>query len=206
MSISRTDAAGPGNDLSREHGAHAGLLSDRHQQGVHPGRVRARELGDVADAHQLRRVGVAPVDLDVAFERRGKAEADGLDDGVDQIPDAPALERLDGGGERIQALAEVGNRHDARAGARELAGHLAVGAVDAEHELSPGLDRGPDLVRLEAVDAHPHAGAAELANHLAQGGKGDARRTAEVDDVRAARLEVLGGGADRLRGSAWGRC
>ena len=48
----------PRDHFGREHGADAGLLADGEQQRVDAGRVGAGELGDVADAHQLRRVRI----------------------------------------------------------------------------------------------------------------------------------------------------
>ena len=96
--------------------------------------------------------------------------------------------------------------HDAAPRAAQSRGHLEVGAVDAQHQLGAGFDRRADLGRIEAVDADPHAGGAELAHDVAQRGKGHARGAADVDDVGAAGAEVLGGGADLLRAVSRGRC
>ena len=191
-------AASPGDDLGGEHGAHAGLLRDGEEQGVHPGGVGAGELGDIPDPHQLPRLGVAPVGLGVALERCREPEADRLDDRVDEIADPPPLERLDRRGQGLDPLPEVGDGDYPCAAAGELASHLAVRPVDAQHQLRPGLHGGADLGRLEAVDADPHPRAAELPHDVTQRGERHARRAADVDDVGAAGLEIIGRRADRF--------
>ena len=79
--------------------------------GVHAGRVRGRELGDVPDAHHLRHRGPAAVRLGVALERRHEAEADRLDDGVDEVRHPPALEALEAALQLGELVAGIGN-HD----------------------------------------------------------------------------------------------
>src|SRR5881409_1028692 len=79
------------------------------EQGVHARRVRGGELGDVADPHEERRVGVAPTRLGVPFERTHEPEPDRLDDGVDEVGDPPLLERGDAPLQRLESLTEIGD-------------------------------------------------------------------------------------------------
>ncbi len=165
-------ATGPGDDLGGQHSPHADFLADRDQQRVDARRVGARELGEVADPHQLDRFRVATVHLGVSLERGHEPEADRLDDRVDQVRHPPALERLDARLERLDTLAEVGDHDDPRAGTRQLARDLEVGAVDAQHQLGAGLDRRADLILVEGVDAHAHPRARSSRTASPSPGKG----------------------------------
>ena len=77
-------------------------------------------------------------------------------------------------------------------------------SVHAENQLGSGLHRGTNLRRVEAVDADPHSGLAQLAYDRAQVGEGNSRGAADVDEIRAAGAEVIGGGTD-LRPAQLGR-
>src|SRR3989454_12732929 len=89
-------------------------------QGVHARRVRGGELGDGADPHEERRVGVAPARFGVPFERTHEPEPDRLDDGVDEVRDPPLLERGDARLQRLESLTEIGDHDDARLAAGQL--------------------------------------------------------------------------------------
>ena len=102
---------------------------------------------------------VAPVDLGVALERRHEAEADRLDDRVDEIRHAPALQRLDAAVERIEALAEVGDHDDARAAARAARGPprrlepLTLSTISAPASTAVRISAGSKLSMLTRMPA-----------------------------------------------------
>ena len=189
---------GPGDDLRGEHRPNTDFLADGHEQGVHPRRVGRGQFGDVADPHEQRGVGVTPARLGEALERRHEAVPDRLDDGVDQVGHAPALERADGRLERLDPLAEVGDRHDAGPRAGEVSRHGEVRAVDAQHELGARPHGRSDLGGLEGVDAHPHPRGEQLAHDFGEGGERAPRGASDVDHVRAARVVILGLAAQRV--------
>src|SRR5215204_1603126 len=85
----------PCNHLGGEYRLDACLLTDREKKGVKAGGVRAGELSNIADSHQLGSGGVATMYLRVALERRSEAKAHRFDDRIDEVLDTPALQRLD---------------------------------------------------------------------------------------------------------------
>ena len=102
------------------------------------------------------------------------------------------VELVDAAIERVERGAEIGNDDDARAAARQVARDVEVRAVDAEHELGAGVDGVADLRRVEGVDADAHARAGQLPNDVAERGKRQTRRAADVDDVGTGGAERLG--------------
>ena len=127
----------------------AELLAEADQQRVDPGRIDVGQLGQVADAHHHRGVGIAPADLEIAAERRREAEADRLEDRVDPERHAPAVEELDRRVQPVERARPVGDGDDLDA---PVGGPVAVGRVDAQDQLGPGRDGRGDLGRVEAVD------------------------------------------------------
>src|SRR5213082_2259534 len=80
----------------------------------------------------------------------------------------------------------------------EVARDLDVGAVHAQHELGSGLHGGTDLAGVERVDAHPHPGRDQVANHGGQVGKCAPGGAADVDQIGAAYAVMLRLEADRF--------
>ena len=88
------------------------LLAEADQQRVDPRGIDVGQLGQVADAHHQRGLGIAAADLEVAAERGREAEADRLEDRVDPERDAPALEGLDRLVEPVERPRPVGDGDD----------------------------------------------------------------------------------------------
>ena len=93
------------------------FLADGQQNGVHPGGIGAGELGDVADAHELPGIRIAAPNLGVSLERGHEAEADRLNDGIDEVRDTPGFQALDARVQRLQTLSEIGDDDDLSRGA-----------------------------------------------------------------------------------------
>src|SRR2546422_9080960 len=110
----------------------------------------------------FRSPGIAAAHLGEALERAHEPEPDRLDDRVDEVGDAPALERGEARLEGLDALAEVGNHDDPGLRPRELPRDVQVGAVHGQDELRTGAHGRADLGRVERVDAHPRARGHEL--------------------------------------------
>ena len=199
-------AAGPGDHLGGEHRAHAELLGNGDEHRVDAGGVGGGELGDVPDAHHLRRIRVAPVHFGVPLQRRHEAEADRLDHRIDEVADAPPVQRLDAPVKRVESGAEIGDHHHACAPLADLPGDLEIGPVDAQHQLRAGVHRPQDLVRLEGVDADAHTLTAQLPDHLAELRKDDSRGATDVDDVSATGAKRQPPPRARRRAKAWARC
>src|SRR5262249_33750031 len=87
--------------------------------------------------------------------------------------------------------AEIGNRDDAGASAGEVGDDRKIRAVDTQHELRAGADGRTDFAAVERVHADTQAGGDELAHDVAEHREREARRTADVDEIRAGRAEVL---------------
>ena len=113
-------AVRPVDHLRREHGANAELLADGDEDRVDAGGIGRRELGDVADPHHHLGVGPAPSRLGVALERGHEAEADGLDDRIDEKRNFQFRQQLERRHDRVERRAEVGERDDAHVAPREL--------------------------------------------------------------------------------------
>src|SRR5690242_11147307 len=136
------------------------------------------------------------MDFSVALQRCHEPESDRLDDGIDQVADVPPLQRLDVPVQGIHSLPEIGNDDHLRVAA-EIAGDFQIAPVDTEDELGSGPHRGPNLIRIEAVDADPDPLLAEVADDARQLGKRHSWRTADVDDIGTAR-SIVGGGSMNL--------
>src|SRR5207245_347029 len=111
--------------------------------------ARTPTSSQMATSSAFTPVVSAAVSLREALGRGHEAEADRLDDRVDEIGHAPPLQ---GGDRRLEGLEprpEVGDRHDASLRARELAGRVEVRAVHAEDELGAGCHGGADLSGVE---------------------------------------------------------
>ena len=84
-----------------------------------------------------------------------------------------ALELVERCGSSVSRPAPRSGTTTTRALALEVARHLDVRAVDAQHQLGAGRDRRADLVRVEGVDADAHARRhAARAPRRASAGKG----------------------------------
>src|SRR5262249_10762898 len=126
-------------------------------------------------------------------------EANRLENRIDQVADAPAIQRVEDWVERLEPSAEIGNGNHAGAAAGEIAHDVQVRAVDAQHELGAGGNGGADFAGVEAVDADAHAVGNEVAYEAAERGERDAGRAADVDHVGARVAEVLSSPAHRIR-------
>ena len=154
-------AARPRRDLGGQDGPHAQLLTYGDQQCVHSRRIGCGQFREVADPHQHFRHGILPPDFRVPFERGHEAEADRLEDRVDEIADAPLFQLLEAGLQRVERAAEIGYHHHTRARAGEIACDLQVRPFTLNTSwLQP--TRPADLIRIERVDADAHSGAGEL--------------------------------------------
>ena len=187
-------AARPRNDLGGQHGADAQLLADRDQHRVDAGRVGGRQLGQVADAHQHLGVRIAPPRLGVALERRHEAHgrsargSDRSDNGTPQ-----RVQLLEAGLERVERPPRSGTTTTRAPRCRR---DRCATSMFEPLTLSTSSAPASTAVRISSgskrVDADPHAGVHELADDVAEGGKREPRRAADVDDVGAGGAEVLG--------------
>src|SRR5206468_1919650 len=114
------------------------------------------ELGEIPDAHQHLRIGIPTPHFRVSLERRHEAEADRLENRIDQIADTPLFQLLDARIERVESATEIW--HDDDTGASQVARDVEIRAVHAQHELRTGGDGRADLFDVERVDADAHAG------------------------------------------------
>src|SRR5205814_2379956 len=108
-----------------------------------------------------------PPNLCIPLERCHETEADRFEDRIDEIPNAPALQFLEAGFERLERAAKVRHDDHTRAGG-QIARGLDVRAVHAQHELGPGVHRGADLDGVERVHTDAHAGRHELTDNVAE--------------------------------------
>ena len=104
--------------------------------------------------------------------------------------------------ERLDRPAEIGNRNPSDRIRRELTHDVDIGLVDAEDETGARVDRSPNLVDVEGVDADAHSRIDQLTNDIRQLRKRQTRGTSDVDDVSAGGAIVLGFPADLLAGQA----
>ena len=189
-------AARPWDHFRGQHRADAQLLADGDEHGVHARRIGRGELGEVADAHEHPGFRITPPRFGVALDRRGEPVADRLENRIDEIRDPAPRQRVERRLQRVQRSAELGHGDDARPGAREVARDLDVRAIDAEDELGAGADGRSNLLRIERVDADTPARLDQLGDDVAERREGQPGRAADVDDVGAGRVEVVGGAAD----------
>ncbi len=172
--------AGPVDHRGGQHAPNTQLLAEADEQRVHSGRVHVGELGQVADAHEDRRVGISPSDFQVAAQRSGESKSDRLENGVDAIGDSPSVEVFNRPVQAVERAGRIRDRHDLGAPVR---GPLAIGGVDAQHQFRAGTDGSGHLVRVEAVDRHPQSFGPERGNRLPDPGPARTRVAAQVDQV-----------------------
>ncbi len=170
---------------------------------MHSGRVGGGELGDVPDAHHELRVRPSLARRGVADERLGEAEAEGLDDRIDEVRHAGSLDRRDQRHEGVEPPRQLGEEHDARAVLRNRVEHLDVVVREAEHERGAGIDGEGDLAGVERVDADAEAVSDEPAHDVGQPRKRQTRRAADVDDVGAGLAIVRRLRANLVRRQSW---
>ena len=199
-------AARPRDHLGRQHGADAELLADGDHHGVHAGRVGGGELGEVADAHQHLGVWVSPPNFSVPLERRHEAEADRLEDRVDQIWDVQPRQFLEAGLERVEGAAQIGNHDHAGAAAGEIAGDVDVRAVDAEHQLGSGSHGGANLAGSKLSTLTRIPASTSSCTTSPSSGNGQPGRATDVDEVGARRPENTPRPRADRGGSASERC
>src|SRR5665213_1442316 len=195
-------ASRPRDDLRREHGSDAELLTDRDENGVDAGGVSGGELGDVADSHHHLGVGPATARFCVALDRAREAEADGLDHGIDEKRHAPLRKRIEYGVDALERRAQVGDGDDANVAAGELARDVEVAPIHAQHHRGARVYRRANLGGVERIDAHVHTGGDEVAHHGAQLRERQAGGATDVDVVRARVAKAHGLACDRVAGKS----
>src|SRR5262249_10264435 len=125
----------------------------------------------------------------------GEAEADRLQDGVDAERHPPSVQGLDDAVESLQRRRHVGHGDDFAAPGP---GGVEVARVDTQHQFGPGPDGGFDLGGVETVDRDAQAFVPQGPHGVGGVGPGDARVTAQVDDVGAG-VPVGAGPFENLR-------
>ena len=180
---------GPVDDRSRQDTSNLELLTEPEQDRVHPGGIHVGQLGQVADAHHHRGLGIAAANFDITAERGREAKADRLEDRVDAKGHALSAEEFDRLIEAFERAGLVGDRDDLDTPLRCT---LAVARIHAQDELGAGRAGRGDLRRVEAVDRNPHAAVTERRDGLADPRPRRARLAAEVDQVGPLGAEPLG--------------
>ncbi len=187
--------AGVFADLGGEDGADFQLRTQAQQHRVDAHGVGVGQFGQVAHAHHDLHAGIAAAGFVVACQRVGKAEMDGVEDGIDDEFAAFRPHPGDGPVQRVQ-IAMFGGNQDRRGGHR--VGDPQRVFVQAQQEIRPGLAAAQQIPVFQGIHADLEAFRLQRGDGLLHVVKRRGRQTAQVDHVRAVAPVVAGLAQDRV--------
>src|SRR6266851_6386530 len=168
---------------------------DAEKDGVDAGRIRLRQFGEIADAHQDAGFRPTATQLRIARQRGGESERDGIKDRIEDERTPSPIQRVGGAAQRIE-IARLGR--DEHRQSAHLGKEVKHGLVEAEHEFRSGASGTPELVAIGGVDADREAGTVQRSDRVLEMVKGRSRQAAEIYDIGAFGSELAGAVKDRL--------
>ena len=187
-------APGPVDHLGGEDRPDSHLRAEAEEANIHAGGVDVGQLGEIADPHHHRCLGVAFADVEIAAEARSEAEANRLEDRIEAVGDAVAVEPTDRGIKAFKRGGHVGDRHHLAA---PVGGVLGVRGIDREDERRPGFHGCGNFTSVKAVDRDGVTIVNELLHDVGHAAPAPFRIAAQVDPIGAIGAHPPGFGEDR---------